>query len=126
MSKVEILLKEVENVNWEAVPSFEVDSANLAIDFFKESDLTRQLRQVALGTALGGVLSTSVLAILALLMGASVQFTLGLILVHQALRAGILWWHSRKATSQYVEIEKQTISTAERLAKQYPVEDVAA
>lgn len=101
-------------------------SFNLALEFLENAERDLELRRSAFGTALGSVISSSVLVILALLMGASVHFALGLVLVHQSLRTAVLWWHSHKALTQYAEIEKQTTNTAEHLAKQYPVENDAA
>lgn len=122
----EQILKEVDNVDWHSVSEPEAASFGLSIGFFRDSNHACQLRKAALGTALGGMLSTSVLAILALLMGAGPAFALCLVLVHQLLRSAVLSWRSHQAKKQHAEIQQQAIATARRLAERYPARDAAA
>lgn len=120
------LPEELESIDWNVVPEREAKSCNLAVNFFKESYLTFQLRRTALGTALGGVLSMTVLAILAVVFGANPWFVLSLIIVHQALRTVVLAWRSYQARRQHVEIEQQAILTTRMLAERYPAKDAVA
>lgn len=124
----EQILKEVDSVDWHNVSEADAAGFGLAVGFFRDSNHLCQLRRAAMGAALGGVLSMSVLASFGLLMGASAGFILGLIIVHQLVRTTILWWKSRQAFKMHGEIEQQAIQAARELASKHPAkeEEVAA
>lgn len=120
------ILKEVDAVNWSTVSEADAASFGLAVGFFRDSNRVCQLRRTAWGTAVGGVVSSSVLAILALALGAGPWFALNLVMVHQTIRAAVLWWRSRQALKQRAAIEQQALEVAKDLAQRYPAQDAEA
>lgn len=119
------VMKELDSVDWHSVPEAEAARFGLAVGFFRDSNHACQLRRTALGTALGSVLSMTVLTILAMLLGADAQFILPLLLVHQAIRCFVLFWRSRQATKEHTEIERQAVETARSLAERYPTNNTS-
>lgn len=120
------ILKELDSVDWHAVSQPDAASFGLSIGFFRDSNEACRLRKTALGTALGGVISTSVLAIVALLLGAGPWFALNLVMVHQVIRAAVLWWRARQTQKEREVIRQQAVDTAKRLVERYPLKDNVA
>ena len=114
------IMKEVSSVDWHRVTAGDASRFGLAVGFFRDAVTAWKQHQAAWFCAVGGVISSAVLASACLIAGTGPTFALQLILTHQVLRTLLLWWKARTAQKFVIETEKHAIDSAQSLTQAYP------
>jgi len=122
----EKIIKHVDRVDWRRVSEADAAAFGLAVSFFRDSFQSWKLCRASWGTAVGGVLSTAVLAFACLAAGLGPAFALALVITHQVVRTTILWWRTRQAQKIVMETEQQAVDSAKQLTQLYSEDSVRA
>jgi hypothetical protein len=111
---------ETAAVDWDAVTTSEASAFGLALGLYRDVLHTYEKRRVAWGTATGGVISMSVLALACILMHAGPWFALSVVLGTQTLRALWLYLKAHQSRRDVKALEEQALDYAKELAAIHP------
>lgn len=117
------LVDEASQVDWHAVSTAEASSFGLALGLYRDVVHTHEKRRVAWGTATGGVISMSVLAIACLLCGTGPWFALSVVVATQMVRALWLYLKVHQSSRDVQALEGQAVDVARELAAIHPAGD---
>lgn len=112
---------EASKVNWHKVTEAETASFGLALGICRDARTDHCQRRIAWGTATGGVISASVLALCCLFLNVGTGFTVSVIIASQAARVLWLYLKAHRASRDIGVFEQQTIDVAKELATLHPV-----
>ena len=115
-----LMMDEAARVNWHALNEAEAASFGLAMGLLRDVSHTHQQRRVAWGTATGGVISMSVLALACMAFGAGPWFALGVVIGTQAIRALVLYLKAHRAAQDVKFVEQQALEVIRELAAAHP------
>lgn len=115
-----LITHETSAVDWHQVPENVVAGFGLSLGLFRDSAHVHQQRRVAWGTTVGGIISMALLCVACMVTGTSGWVTAGLIVVHQALRSGFLFWKMKNSEKDMELLQEQAVDYAKHLAEKYP------
>ena len=117
-----LMMDEASRVNWHALSEGEAASFGLAMGLLRDVSHTHQQRRVAWGTATGGVISMTVLALACLVFGSGPWFALSVVIGTQAIRALVLYWRTHQASRDVKFVEQQALEVIRELAAAHPAQ----
>jgi hypothetical protein len=115
-----LMTDEASKVDWHQVKEEEAASFGLALALYRDVYHSHLLRRNAWGTATGGVISASVLSLVAWLCGASGWFALAIVIGTQLIRA--LWLYRKAYVAAQIvgQFEQQAVDVLRELAQLHP------
>lgn len=117
----EVIQEHVARIDWDKVAQSEAAELGLSLGILRDAGQAHALRWAAWGTAVGGALSTSVLALVALRASHQASTALAVVMCAQAVRGMLLWWKQAQAQRLVSFMEKDVIDTAKLLALKHPL-----
>lgn len=107
-------------IDWHAIDSREATELGLALGMLRDSATDYDMRRVAWGTAAGGLIGATIMALLALVTCRSPAFALALVVGTQLARATHLWWKARSTRSVVRHMEADAAAVIDRLLQKHP------
>ena len=115
------IVDETAKVDWDSVTTPEASGFGLCLGLYRDVIHTYEKRRVAWNTALGGVLSISVMALVCFFWGLGPGTALTAIVGSQLGRTLWLYWKAHQSLRDVQDLEAQAIDYAKDLAKNHPV-----
>jgi hypothetical protein len=117
------LINESAKIDWHSVSEAEASSFGLALGLYRDVAHTCEKRRVAWGTAVGGVISMSVIAISCLLIGTGPWFAISVVVCSQLVRALWLYLKAYQSSRDVRMLGDQALDVVKELATIHPAGD---
>lgn len=114
------IMDETSAVDWDSVTEGEAASFGLALGLYRDQAHVQEKRHTAAGTATGGAISISVMALVGSLFNLPMGTVVIAIVASQMLRALVLCYNERKSRKDAKLMEDQALDVAKRLAALHP------
>lgn len=115
------VVDETSQVDWQHVTEAEGSSFGLTLGLYRDALHSYEKRRVAWGTAVGSVVSLSVLFLVASFAGLDKTWTAAIILGSQFLRSTLLFRNAQNCSRVVVERERCALDAARELATRHPL-----
>jgi hypothetical protein len=115
------MVDETSQVDWHQVTEAEGSSFGLALGLYRDALHSYEKRRIAWGTAVGSVVSLSVLFIVASFAGLDKTWTAAIILGSQFLRSALLFRNTQNSFRVLREQERGALEAARELASRHPL-----